>query len=79
MTYHVRIYGLRGDLLLQTWNKGHVSRDMEIAAAISRKDVSRVEWWGDGKGVNEKCEPDFSPLTTVYPPIRRAAKEQSSS
>ncbi|KAA0089304.1 hypothetical protein CIW54_07505 [Paraburkholderia sp. T12-10] len=75
MTYHVRIYGLTGDLLLQTWNNGHVSRDMEISAALSRKDVGRIEWWGDGKGVNEKYESDFSHVVTTYPQIQHVKGE----
>lgn len=66
MTYHVRIYGSRGELMLQTWNKGSVSRDMEIDAALSRNDVSRVEWWGDGKGVDEHGKPDLLPLQTRH-------------
>ena len=56
--FHVRIYSTTGALLLQTWNKGELSRDMEIEAALSRREVGRVEWWGDG--------PDGTPLTRVY-------------
>lgn len=65
MTYHVRIYSAAGDLLIQTWNKGEHSRDMEIECALSRPDVSHVEWWGDGKGYTWKCESDYAPLTKV--------------
>lgn len=64
MTYHVRIYSTTGEFLLQTWNKGEHSRDMEIECALQREDVGRVEWWGDG--------PNGTSLTTVYPKNRRA-------
>ena len=66
MTYHVRVYSTDGKLLVQTWNKGENSRDMEINAALSRNDVSRVEWWGDGSRYTSDGKPDLFPLTTVY-------------
>ena len=56
--FHVKIFHKDGRLLLQTWNKGENSRDTEIQAALSRKEVGKVVWWGDGR--------DPHPMTTVY-------------
>lgn len=43
--YSVRVYNLAGALIVETWNDGETSRDMELDAALSRSDVSYVEWW----------------------------------
>jgi hypothetical protein len=43
--YSVRVYNLAFDLIVETWHIGETSRDMELRAALSRQDVSYVEWW----------------------------------
>jgi hypothetical protein len=57
MTFKVRIYTPQGVLLIETWNVGELSRDMEIEAALTRPDVGYVEW-GPREG--------SAPLTRVY-------------
>lgn len=48
MRYNVKIYDHNGSLLLHTWNVGEHSRDMEIDAALSRKDVAYVDYFVEG-------------------------------
>ena len=42
--YEVRAFYTTGGMAFRTWNKGELSRDMEIAAAMRREDIGRVEW-----------------------------------
>lgn len=47
--YHVRgFYNSKGaapgQMALQTWNRGKVSRDLEISVFKGRADIGRVEW-----------------------------------
>jgi hypothetical protein len=67
MNFIVRVYAPDGQLLIEAWNIGTVSRDMEIEAALSRQDVSYVEWWPrDGS----------APLTRIYKEGRRNGTEK---
>lgn len=66
MTFHVQIYSIHHELLIQTWNIGEHSRDMEIDAAMRRQDVSHVKWWGDGNHYLSGGKSDLIPLTTVF-------------